>query len=284
VISISSEYLLDRHPSKVDSRLYKKNVTLITSEPTRRNHATYYSLACALWELGKLAEAEKMFLKIMDSKDPYYIGMYHHASDIPGDVTISSSGYGSYTSNYKNYACRYLTKIYIEEKKFEHALKYIEWADKVYTVEQNCGTGYRWYRSEIDGLYGLCYEGLERYDSIINMFLPRYGAFGNEILIRAIRQVYSQTEINEQLEIAERTIVFVPDTFQSSTFITDNYGKKNETTTEIKYTSGTATMSLFGRQVTLQRPDLENGASATKEVFMEKFKTSWFYISLSDNG
>ena len=76
----------------------------------------------------------------------------------------------------------------------------------------------------------------------------------------------------------------MPDTFQSSALITHNYGEENETTTEVKYTSGTATMNLFGRQVRLPRPRLENGEGVTTEIFIGEFKASWFYRALIDNG
>lgn len=116
------------------------------------------------------------------------------------------------------------------------------------------------------------------------MFLPQYSNHSNGPLTRALKKVYTQTEINEYLKVAENSIVCVVDTFQSSSFITHNYGEKNETTIEIKYTSGTATMSLFGRQVTLPRPNLENGESVTREYFVKEFKESGFYNSLIDNG
>jgi len=284
VASISSDYSISHYPSKEDSTFCKKYSKLITAEPTKKNHSDFHSLACSLWQLGRLLEAENMFLKIIASNEPYFVGTFYHSSDIPGDTTTNTYGYGSYTSNYKNYACRYLTKIYIEQKKFEQALKYIQFADKKYIVEQNCGTGYMWYRGEIDGLYGLAYEGLGMYESIINMFLPQYSNHSKGTLIRALKKVYTQSEINEYLKIAESSIVCVVDTFQSSSFITNNYGEKNETMTEIKYTSGTATMNLFGRQVTLPRPNLENGESVTRKHFVKEFKESGFYDSLIDNG
>jgi tetratricopeptide (TPR) repeat protein len=281
--SISSDYSIFHYPSKEDSIFCKNYSKLITAEPTKKNHIDYHSLACSLWQLGRLTEAENMFLKILASNEPYYVGTYYNSSDIPGDTTTNTYGYGSYTSNYKNYACRYLTKIYIEEKKFDQALKYIEYADKKYIVEQNCGRGYMRYQGEIDGLYSLTYEGLGMHDSIINMFLPQYSNHSNSTLTRALKKVYSQTEINEYLKVAENSIVCVVDTFQSSTFITQNYGEKDEITTEIKYTSGTATMNLFGRQVTLPRPNLENGEIATRELFVKRFKESGFYKVLIDH-
>lgn len=282
--SLSADYTIMHHPTKEDSNYCKKYSSLEAAEPTKKNHSQYYSLACSLWELGRLKEAEALFLKIMGSHEPYYTGTYYHSSDIPGDTTTNTYGYGSYTSNYKNQACQYLTKIYIEEKKFDQALIYIRLADKKYTVQHNCGTGYRWYREEVDGLYSLAYEGSGQYDSIIHMLLPQYAGYSNGILIRALKKTYSQSEINEYLKIAEQSIVCVVDTFQSSSYIIHNYGEKNETSTEIKYTSGTGTMSLFGREVTLPTVSLENGEIITRERLINDFKTSGFYTALIDNG
>ena len=89
-------------PSKADSTFYRKHSKLITVEPTKKNHSDYYFLACALWELNRLVEAEEIFLKIMDSQEPYFADTYYHSSDIPGDKSTNSYGYGSYSSNYKN--------------------------------------------------------------------------------------------------------------------------------------------------------------------------------------
>lgn len=283
IASLASSYAIYHNPSKEDSAVCKKYAKLINAEPTKKNHTNYYNLACSLWQLGRLKEAETMFLKIIDSKESYFVGTYYNSSDIPGDTTTNSYGYGSYTFNFKNNACQYLTKIYIEENKFDQALKYITDVENKYIEVHNCGTGYRWYRSEIDGLLSLTYEGLGMYDSIINMFLPEYYNLSSGVLIRALRKVYSQSEINEYLKVAENSIVCVVDTFQSSSFLTENYGEKNETITEIKYTSGIATMNLFGRQVTLPSPNLKEGEIVSRDFFIKEFKESEFYFTLIRN-
>ena len=269
------DYYFTHSPTKKDSKICRKYSGLITAEPTEKNHINYYKLACSLWEVGRLAEAEKMFLKIVESEESYYAQSNYHWSG-------TTYGYGSFTSNYQNYACRYLTKIYIEEKKFEQALKYIGLADKEHTVVQGCGTGHMWYRQEIDGLYALCYEGLGKYDSIVSIFMNQYADYSSRMLIRALKKMYSPSEINEYLKIAEQSIVCEVDTFLSSTFMTENYGEKNENTTEIKYTSGTGTAKLFGRLVTLPRPHLQEGEKVTREHFVREFKASRFYRELSE--
>lgn len=160
ISSTDSDYSIYHYPTLEDSIICDMYSEIIATDPTKENHANYYSLACSLWELGRLKEAENLFLKILVSNEPYYLGTYYNSTDIPGDTSTNTYGYGSYTSNYKNYACRYLSKIYIEEKKFDKAIQYIEYADKKYIVVQNCGTGYALYRREIDGLYRSAYKGL----------------------------------------------------------------------------------------------------------------------------
>jgi tetratricopeptide (TPR) repeat protein len=282
--SLSTDYLITHSPAKDDITTCSRFAKLITSEPTIKNHSDYYALACALWELNRLTEAEKMFLKIVNCKESYYEDTYYHSSDITGDTTTNTYGYGRFTSNYKNYACRFLTKIYIEEKKFKDALKYLEYADKRYTITFNCGTGNMWYEEEIKGLYGLCYEGSGNYYRIINMFLPDYSNWRNGTLIRAIKKIYNRTEINNYLAKAESSIVCIVDTFKSSSFTTLNYGSENEKTIESKYISGQATMNLFGKQVSLPTPNLENGDVVTRERFAREFKESGFYKALTDEN
>ncbi|MBI1836315.1 MAG: hypothetical protein HYR91_03520 [Flavobacteriia bacterium] len=277
--SLSFDYSIIHSPTREDSITIQKYSKLITTEPTQKNHSNYYSLACSYWQVGKLTEAEKIFLKIVASNEPYYIQNYSFSSDIAGKTT-NTYGYGSYTTNYKNYACRYLTKIYIENKNYDLALQYLMYADNKFTVVQNCGTGYQWYRDEIDGLYGLIYEGLGENKQIIDLFLPQYSKHSNGILTRAIKKEYSQKEIVEFLTIAENSIIYVADTFQTASFITYNDDENKETTIESKYISGSATITLFGRQITMPSAPLENGEIISKELFLKEFKTSNFYITL----
>lgn len=129
-------------------------------------------------------------------------------------------------------------------------------------------------------MYALAYEGLGMYDNIITMFLPYFSDHGNGALIRALQKVYTREEINAHLKIAEQSIVCVVDTFQSSAFLIENYGEKNEVSTELKYTSGTAKMTLFGIQVTMATPDLKDDETVSRERFVNEFKESAFYTAL----
>ncbi len=281
--SMCVEYSFRHSPTHDDSLICKKYKILIASEPSEKNFEDYFSLACSLWELGRLTESEKMFQRIVDSNNPFYTESYYHSSDIPGDTTTNLYGYGSYTSNYKNYSCRYLTKIYLEKKQYDQALRFIKLADKKYVVVQNCGTGYHGYREHIDGLYSLCFYGLRMYDTIIAKYIGDYSEYYSGILVKAIKKKYSPKQINNYLIAAERSIVCVVDTFQSSSYSISDYGTKDEKSVESKYTSGAATIKLFGRKVIMQTPHLEDGEVVTRERFLKEFKESGFYQALTED-
>jgi tetratricopeptide (TPR) repeat protein len=280
--SMHPSFLLFRLPTKGDTLAYNAHKALYNEEPTEKNYADYYSVAYALWVMNRTDSAERMYLKIVESTQPFYVNSYYHSSDVANDRSISSYGYGSYTTNYKNYACVGLCKIYLEKKDFKKALKYIQDADKKYPTEHNCGTGERAYRSTIDELYGLCYEGLAMYDTIMARLTSMdYNDWEDETLIRTIKKIYSRAEINRYLQEAEESIEFVADTERTSRFVINNYGEPNETKEEEKYISGRATISLFGKRIVLPSPDLDNGQVATRELFLKEFKESWFYTSLA---
>lgn len=271
--------LMAHSPSKEDFSSCKKHSNLIAATPTQKNHLDYYKMACSLWQIGRLQDAEKMFLRIIDSKAPYYTGAYDTPSDIQGDVTTNIDDYGGHTSVYKNSACQYLSKIYIEEKKFDEALKYITLADKKYTLIQRCGTGMQGYQEGINDLYVIIYEGLGKYDSIIQMLLPRYLTYSNKRLIHALKKVYTPSEILNYLKIAENSIACVVDNSKS----TEPLEIMTNVLKHPKYPPGTVTMNLFGKVVLLPKPNLKNGAIATKELFIKEFQATGFYVALVGN-
>jgi tetratricopeptide (TPR) repeat protein len=267
-------------PNKKDHQRYKAYKSLVGVKPSSKNHELYFSLACSLWELEKIADAEKMFLTIVNSKEKYYSSTYYHSSDIPGDKTKNIYGYGSFTSNYKNFSAIYLTKIYLEQKKFDKALHYLEDAVKKYKVTYTCGTGFHRQQDEYDFLYASCYEGLNRHKEVLDLLLPSCLNRRDEIIIETIKKTYSQTEIKEHLQKAENSIECLLDTFPSFAYETTYSDNKKERTDTVKYFSGTATIILFGKQINMPVPSLENGEYLKREQFIQLFKESNFYTRL----
>jgi tetratricopeptide (TPR) repeat protein len=272
--AFASGHQIEHNASKEDKRFYNRHKKLINAEPTEKNHDDYYEMARALWNLNKTGEAEKMLLKIVASRQPFYEETNHHSSG-------TTYGYGSYTSNYKHYAYRLLTEAYAEKKLFSKALECLLLADNKYPVSFTCGTGYHWHRNAMNGLYGICYEGLEMYDSIIKFFLPEYDEWGSQsILIRAIKKVYTQAEIEKELEAAENSVVCTVFDTESASHIYYSYGESNETVVVTTYTAGQASINLFGREVQLELPPLADGEVVSRELFLQHFKNSAFYSSL----
>jgi len=203
--------------------------------------------------------------------------MYYNSSKIPNDTTQSMDCYACYSSNYKNDASIYLCKINIEKKNFSSALKYLVLADSIYKIQFNCGTMKRIYNNELKQLYALCYEGLEKYNEIIDLLLPDYYKHGEGILTNAIKKCYTQDEIEKQLLLAIDSIIFSLDTIETTSIT--NYGSKDETVS--LYYSGSATTVLFDRNIELDVPNLENGEKATKELFINEYRKSFFYKALT---
>jgi hypothetical protein len=275
--------LFIHYPQKEDQILFDTAAYLINNEPTASNYRTYYLLAAALWELKNISDSKKMFMKIINSTEPYYENTYYYSSDIPGDSTINIYGYGSYTSNYKNKACDYLAKIYIEQKKYDSAYQYLDYAVNKYKVSYSCGTGHLLQQSSYRYLYGLCYEGLEKDNELFDLLLPYCFDWENETIIRVIKNKYTKPEIRKYLRDAIQSVDCIVDKKQSSAFIISNYGEKNEKTTEIKYYGGIGTINLFGRKIALPTPSLENREILTRQYFVNLFKKSNFYRSLYYN-
>ncbi|MEO8403358.1 MAG: hypothetical protein ABI480_02145 [Chitinophagaceae bacterium] len=265
----------DHSSTEEDQHIYDSSYYLINEGPSEKNYETYFSLACALWKLNKSEAAKRMFLKILNSKDSFYTYTYYHSSDIPGDTTHNTYGYGNFTSSYKHSACMYLTKINIEQRKFPNALACLEAAVRKYEVVYNCGTGYSFQQEEYRYLYGLCYEGLGENKKVISLLLPFIFSGGNsESLIRVIRKEYSKNQIRYYLQKAINSIRCTVDKKPSSSFIYANMGEENEKRTETKYYSGTGTINLFNRIITLPSPFLKDGERLTRKYYVDLFKNS----------
>jgi tetratricopeptide (TPR) repeat protein len=267
-------------PEAKDKKFYDSTYFLLNLEPTEKNFETYYLLACTMWELEKLEEAKKIFLAIVNKNKTFYQNTYYHSSDIRSDTTKKNYDYGSFSLIQMNNACLYLTKIYIEQKKFDSAYFYLNYAVKKYEITYSCGTGYYSQQYHYRFLYGLCYEGQKKETELLDLLLPYCFDWQDQTLLRAIKRNYSKEEIIKNLENAIKTIVCKVDNKTSSAIVTTNVGEENQKTEEIEYYSGTGKMLLFGKIIDLPSPDLNNGERLTKEYYIKLFKGSFFYRNL----
>lgn len=189
-------------------------------------------------------------------------------------------GYGSFTSNYKNGAAIYLTKIYLEQKKFDKALCFLNEAVQKYKVTYSCGTGFHRQKDEHDFLYASCYKGLNRHMEVLDLLMPSCLDRSDDIVLASIKNIYSEKEIQDNLQKAIISINGSLDTFPSLTNQISDYGTKKEKMDTIKYFSGSATITLFDRKINMPIPNLNNGEHLTKEQFIQLFKESDFYTRL----
>jgi tetratricopeptide (TPR) repeat protein len=278
--SYCPDVIITHSADSLDSVICKTSRGLTEQIPNKNNYNDYYELARALWEMNETNEAEKMFLVIVNSGGAFYTDSYYHSSDIPGDTTKNLYGYGSYTSNYKHYACAYLTKTYIERKEFKKALQYLHLADKKYPLSYSCGTAHMYYKAEMYGLYALCYEDLGQDAKTVKLLLPDCFHSCTASLARALQRMYPGRKMDEQLASAIQSLKFVQDEKES---LVSRYGADDRGVgrwIEYKVLSGTATVVLFGYKIELPRPILEAGQVATREQFIANMKKTDFYMRL----
>jgi hypothetical protein len=280
---LSNEIYLTHSPEKIDNRNYRNLKYLLSNAPNSKNYEKYFSLACSLWELGKIKEAEKLFLNIITSKEKFYTSDYNHSSDVAGDTSKNIYGYGSFTTNYKNNSAIYLTKINLEKKNYKTALKYLELAVKKYKAKFTCGTGYHSQKKEYDFYYATCYEGLGENKKNIDLLLSEDYTKNDEILIRAIRKVYTKAQIFESLENGLKYMKCNIDKKPSYGEET-RYGANNvKTTKKTKYFSGSATMKLFNKIISISPPS-SSPRVLTKKDFENEFKESSLYKELMEEA
>jgi len=263
-----------------DSLFVRSHSNFLTEKPNDSIATMYYNVAAALTRLNRTEEAKMMFMNIVESDIESYNATYYHGSDIPGDTTSNMYGYGSFTSNYKNAACLNLANIFIDQKDFEQALKYVTKADLVYQLNYNCGTGHYAYRNRLRNAYALCYEGLKKYDEAFELLLPHCMIHSwmeqNKTLVRIIKEQYTDDEIRKEILLAINSITITIDSN-----VTTSYMQSGDSSWTINHISGKGTMQLFGTTITLPTPSLSKGETVTKQNFIDLFLASTFYTSLT---
>ena len=216
----------------------------------------------------------------MNSDSFFYSNTSYISSDIPGDTTVSKYGYGSYTFNYKNKSCLFLSRIYLIEEDYDSAQKQLNLAKNTYKATYSCGSGYNYYNGKIDGLQTLCFFGKKEYDKLIKLNLPNY-MNNSKVLIQALRSTYSHEQIVDSLNSAEASLKFAINNSYTTVSTYENYGEENEKEIEYQYLDGKATVLLFGEVVEL-KPwlNLKADEVATQKMYLNSFRNSSFYQDL----
>lgn len=265
---------LYHNANKEDDSIYACSRYLVNVKATSKNYKAYYNLAVALWDLNKIKSAERMLLTIVNSTAKFYNSTYYHRG-------AGIYGYGSFSTNYKNSASILLAKIYLEQKKYESALKYTQLAIHKYVTEYSCGTGFLSQKDEYDYLLASSYEGMKQYKKALNVLLPGCLTRDDKMIIRIIKKLYSPAEIVNNLEFAEKSINCTVDSLPSYSFrVKDNPDGTTTNYDSTSYYLGQAKTNLFGKLVEFPPPILNNGERATTEKFMYFLKQTDFYTYL----
>ncbi len=265
-----------RTVEKKDRTFVKKNSDLITADPKGKPVEPYFRLAQSLWELQRIEEAKILFFKIVESELVEYNEFYYFSSDLAYDTSSNLNEYETFSYNYKNSACLYLTEICIEQQKFEEAQSHLDAAINKYPTDYFCGTAYIYYFARLRHLKGLCFEGLGQTDKAIELLVPYCFRENNETLLRILKATFQHQELKEQMDTAIATIQITVDTIVSKSYINTEKGEN----IAITYTSGSGTIILYNQTVVLPRPKLGNGESVTSQHFIDAFLSSSFYQEL----
>ncbi|MBL7997268.1 MAG: hypothetical protein JNL32_01400 [Candidatus Kapabacteria bacterium] len=270
------------NPDSADTSRILQYGYLIKRRPDTYNYKQYYDLASSLWECSRIEQAKRMFMQIISSNLPQYVQPEHRSSDIPGDTVTTTYGYGSYTWNYKNSAAIYLTKIYILQRQFAKAQQFLDVAENTYIASYSCGTAYHMQRNEYDFLHCCIYEGLGKYDKVLDLLIPECLVRTDSITLRVLRKMYSRRQIQRMLQYAVESVVYSPDTMPSYIYHEreNSAGERSYDTSQ--YYSATATTRLFGRDISLRKPWIDGMTRVTREMFIADFKATYLYQGLSE--
>jgi tetratricopeptide (TPR) repeat protein len=157
---------------------------------------TEYNIGVILEEQGNLTEAKKVFKRILKSN--------YNEFD-PGGGGLMGSQYALYKHN----SCEHLSDIYLEEKNYEEAEKYIRLFDKKYPYRHFCGNELSAYEIFKARYYAKVYDGKGLTEKAIRKLLPftfYNGLASNETLIgeltALIEKMYTTKQINQAMALA----------------------------------------------------------------------------------
>jgi hypothetical protein len=270
------------NPTKKDKRNVRRWKKLLYKKLNEDNFPQYYNLACSFWEVSELNNAKTMFLSIFNQPDKYFNDTYYYGgSGVISTDSSTSLGYGGFTYNHKNEACNYLTKIYIEQEKFDSALYFLDIAENKYPVTFTCGTGYYRQRNEQLFLRTTCYYGLKKYQEIIDLLLP-YALESSQLdeLVFAIKKLYSTDSIQKMLVTAEQTMKLIP--IDTGVLECTKYDDNGICIDSVIYYPCHTTIELLDKELIIPIPNknIKNGERLTKERMQKEFRESLFYKKL----
>lgn len=180
----------------------------------------HYNIGYILNEQGKRDEAKIVFKEVLASN--------YNEKD-PGGRGLMGPQYALY----KHFSCEQLADIYITEKNYVEAEKYVRLFDKKYPYEHFCGnelTAYQIFKSRS---YAKVYDGQGKTDEAIKQLVPHVfytGLADNDELIKdlilLLDKRYKTEEIKDELIKSKSTLKITDSKKRGETATIELYGFK----------------------------------------------------------
>jgi hypothetical protein len=127
-------------------------------------------------------------------------------------------------------------------------------------------------------LYACCYQGLNKNRELFDILLPDCLSSGSDtFIVNAIRNLYTQQQIEENMASAVNSLEFTLDTVPH---YSQMYNGKEWKYDSVPGYSGSAFVMLFDQKVYLRVLSSENKDLLTREKIIADFKSSFFYKTL----
>ena len=180
----------------------------------------HYNIGYILNEQGKTDEAKTVLKEIIAS---------NYNENDPGGHGLMGSQYALY----KHYSCEQLADIYMDEKNYIEAEKYVKLFDKKYPYEHFCGNELKAYQIFKSRSYAKVYDGQGKTDDAIRQLIPHLfytGLADNDELIKdlilLLDKKYKGDEIKNELKKCITTLKITESKKRGETATIELYGFK----------------------------------------------------------
>ena len=174
----------------------------------------HYNIGYIQQEQGRLTECKEIFLEILQSD--------YNEKEAGGNGLM-----GEQYALYKHFSSERLAKIFIDEKNFDEAEKYVRLYDKRYPYEHFCGNELSSYQISRAIDYATVLDGQGKTEEAIKKLLPyifRNGLADNEALINNLIALldkrYKTDEIKMELKKSFEIIKIKPSTVKKEEIAT----------------------------------------------------------------
>jgi tetratricopeptide (TPR) repeat protein len=147
----------------------------------------HFNIGCVSRELKRVEGAKAAFLEILDKE---YDEMDPNSLMEPYAL-------------YKHHSCRHLAEIFLEEKNYKEAEKYIQHFDKVYPYQHFCGNEWAAYDIYKATMEARVLEGKQKHERAIAVLLPEIfenGLASNDYLLDELIGILNRHFTNDEIQ------------------------------------------------------------------------------------